>query len=224
LCLMLVGGCGSLGPAAAPQSPAFYALDNARRAAPAADVVGRTLPTGAPTLVVSAPRAAAGFDSQHIIYVRQAHQLEYFARSEWVDTPARMLSPLIVTAIEESGAFGAVVLASGSASGDLRLDTEVLQLQHEFGLRPSRVRFVLRASLVEGTSRRVIASRDFSAVVTAPSDDPYGGVVAANQAVRTVLEELAAYCTKTTAGWAPGRSEGHFKPAASRSKAAAPTP
>jgi len=30
--------------------------------------------------------------------VREPHKLEYFAHSEWVDPPARMLAPLIVAA------------------------------------------------------------------------------------------------------------------------------
>jgi cholesterol transport system auxiliary component len=199
--LMLASGCTALRTATTtPALPSFYSLDNARSAAPAAP---RALPTAAPTLVVSAPRAAAGFDSQRIIYVRQPHKLEYFAHSEWIDTPARMLSPLVVAAVENSGAFRAVVQAPSSASGELRLDTEVLQLQHEFEGQPSRVRFVLRAHLVEDATRRVIASRELEAVATAPSEDPYGGVVAANQAVQTVLENLATFCAEAAENWRP---------------------
>ena len=78
----------------------------------------------------------------------------------------------------------------------MRLDTEILGLQHEFLSAPSRVRFTLRASLVESVTRRVIASREFEAAVPAASEDPYGGVVAANRAVQTVLENLAAFCAE----------------------------
>jgi cholesterol transport system auxiliary component len=199
LCLILASGCAALRPEATPGSPVLYSLDNALKLAPAAP---RTLPpAAAPTLLISTPRAAAGFDSPRIIYVREPHKLEYFAHSEWIDTPARMLSPLVVAAVENSGAFRAVVHAPSSASGDLRLDTEILQLQQEFESGTSRVRFVLRAYLVEDASRRVIASREFEAVATAPSADPYGGVVAANQAVRTVLENLAAFCAEAGGSW-----------------------
>jgi len=198
LCLLLASGCAALRPAATPGNPNFYSLDNPLNLAPP-----RTLSPAAPTLIISTPRAAAGFDSSRIIYVREPHKLEYFAHSEWIDTPARMLAPLVVSAVENSRAFRAVVHAPSSASGDLRLDTEILQLQQEFEGRTSRVRFVLRAYLVEDTSRRVIASREFEALATAPSADPYGGVVAANQAVRTVLENLAAFCTEAGGSWRP---------------------
>jgi cholesterol transport system auxiliary component len=176
---------------ASPQ-PNFYSLAGARNAAPPATPVAVT----APTLIVSPPHAAAGFDSQRIMYVRHADQLEYFAHNEWIDTPARMLAPLIVTAVESSEAFRAVVQTPSPAAGDMRLDTEILRLQQEFLDTPSRVRFTLRAYLVESVTRRVIASREFDAVVPAPSEDPHGGVVAANRAVQTVLEELSSFCAE----------------------------
>lgn len=192
LALVLVSGCEALRPAVAPH-PNFFSLADARN--PGQNV--SRAPATALTLVVSPPHAAAGFDSQHIMYTRQASQLEYFAHNEWVDTPARMLAPLIVAAIEQSGAFRAVVQTPSTAAGDIRLDTEVMRLQHEFLSTPSRVRFTLRAYLVENSTRRVLASRKFEAVAAAPSEDPYGGVMAAHEAVRSVLEELAAFCAET---------------------------
>ena len=106
MCLMLIQmcGCAALRPESLPQ-PIFYSLDNVR-------TVVRPLspaPASAPTLIISPTHAAAGFDSQRIIYMRQPHKPEYYAYSEWVDTPARMLAPLIVEAIEHSRAFRAVI-------------------------------------------------------------------------------------------------------------------
>ena len=40
----------------------------------------------------------------------------------------------------------------------------------------------------------VIAWREFDTAVPAASDDPYGGVVAANPAVQIVLADLSAFC------------------------------
>ena len=192
LSLTLVCGCGAIGPVLAPH-PKFYSLADARNTAtPAPPRAAIT----APTLIVTPPHAAAGFDSQRIMYLRQANQLEYFAHNEWIDTPARMLAPLIVAAVEASGAFRAVVQTPSPAAGEMRLDTEILRLQHEFLSAPSRVRFTLRVYLVESATRRVIASREFEAAAPAASEDPYGGVVAANRAVQSVLEELSVFCAE----------------------------
>ena len=200
LSLMLAAGCSALKPIAAPVSPDFYSLDRPGNVVPS---VPRVPPATAPSMVVGMPAAAAGFDSQRIIYTRQAHKLESFAHSEWIDPPARMLAPMIVAAIKESGAFRAVVRAPSPAAGDLRLDTEVLLLQHEFDNQPSRVRFALRVYLVEEATRRIVASRDFESVSMALSEDPYGGVVAANAAVASVLENLATFCAEAAANWRP---------------------
>ena len=191
--LLALSACSLLKPTATPP-PAFYSLDSAPASAPAA------APDSAPTLIVNPTTAAAGFDSQRIIYVRETHKLEYFANSEWVDPPARMLTPLLVAAAGGTGAFRAVVLTPSAATGDLRLDTEIIRLQHEFLTLPSRVRFTLRAYLVDTKTRRVIAWREFEATVPAASENPYGGVVAANRAVQTVLENLAAFCAEAVRG------------------------
>lgn len=187
LCLMTLCACNALRPTATPHS-AYYSLDSVRGAPPAAT------PVAAPTLIINPPHATAGFASPRIIYVREAHKLEYFANSEWTDTPARMLAPLLVAAISNTGMFRAVVLTPSAAAGDLRLDTEIIRLQHEFGPLPSRVRFTLRAHLVDNKSRKVIAWREFDTTVAATSEDPYGGVIAANQAVAIVLENLSTFC------------------------------
>lgn len=204
-----LGGCSSLIPAAEPP-PAHYTLQgvprgqlNARQERTAVPPFAPIAPTTAPMLVVNVPRAAAGFDSARIIYTRQPQRLEYFARSEWVDTPARMLAPLMVTALAERGAFRAVVQAPSTAVGDLRLDTLVLRLQQEFGAPPSRVRFTLRAQLIDDKTHRVMASRDFEAAASAASEDPAGGVAAAQIAVQAVIGELSAFCADAAAAWRP---------------------
>lgn len=190
-------GCGVLQSTTPP--PSFYSLNSTYSKATAAAVKSRRWQDGAeaPTLIVNPPHAAAGFDSQRIIYRREAHRLEYFSHSEWVDTPARMIVPLIVAAVENSGAFRAVVLTPSAASGDLRLDTEIVRLQQDFSSQPSHVRFTLRASLVDNTTRQVLAQHEFDTTEAAAGDDPRSGVLAANRAVNRVLESLAGFCSET---------------------------
>ena len=205
LLLAGVGGCGALRSTGTPP-PAFYALERVRIETAVARPAPATSSKAAPGLIVNPPRAAAGFDSQRILYVREPYQLEYFAHSEWVDPPARMLAPLIVAALENSGTFRSVMLAPTAAAGDLRLDTEIVRLQQDFATQPSRVHFTLRAHLVDNATRRVLAWRLFDASVAAATDDPYAGVVAANRAVQTVLEQLAGFCATAAAQWQPATS------------------
>jgi cholesterol transport system auxiliary component len=150
----------------------------------------------APTLVIGIPRAAPGFDSRQMAYVRQSHQLEYFRQSEWVAAPAAMLSPIISAALERSGQFSAVIHAPTSIVGQLRLDVEIVRLQQEFFKVPSQVHFTLRAHLLDASTRQVIAWHEFDASVASASEDPYGGVVATNTVIRRVMKELSDFCVQ----------------------------
>ncbi|HXE40970.1 MAG TPA: ABC-type transport auxiliary lipoprotein family protein [Azonexus sp.] len=199
---MALLGCSQLLQKTPP--PMLYGLDSTPAAA--AEARATPAPSTAPTLVVNLPRAAAGHNSQRMIYLRQPYTLEYFAHSQWVDTPARMLQPLIAAAVERSGRFAAVVAMPASVSGDFRLETELLRLQQEFMSRPSRVHLTLRATITDMATRRVVAWRQFDTVVEAASDDPYGGVLAANRAVGEVLEQLATFCATATDGWQPAET------------------
>jgi cholesterol transport system auxiliary component len=209
----VLNGCGSLLPKA-PDQPTLYMLDGMPTSAqpgvqpgaqPGAQTNARmnnvelkqVLPGAQlPTLTISTPIAAAGFGGVHIVYQRKAHELERFALNQWVDTPAQMLAPLIVRAVEKNGAFRGVVRVSTAAVSDFRLDTEIVRLQQNFISTPSETRLTLRAVLLNTATRRVVAAREFDASVAAASEDPRGGVEAANAAVRQVLADLAKFCAE----------------------------
>ena len=187
----LLAGCsGTLLPK--PQAPpARFTLDGAAAAAAAPP---RRAAADAPALVVAVPRAAPGHDGKRMVYLRHPLELEAFAFHEWVDPPAQMLAPLIVRSLQDSGAFRAVLLAPSAASGALRLETELIRLQQDFGSQPSQVRLTLRAVLLDTATRQVIGWREFDESVAAKTDDPAGGVAAAHQATQRVLAALASFC------------------------------
>lgn len=180
-------GCTLLAPSRA-ELPRLHALEWSG-ATPATPV-----PADAPTLLVGIPRAGAGYDSPRMAYASEPHALAYFARHQWVDTPARMLQPLLARAAEGTGRFEAVVQAPTSVAASLRLDTEIVQLVQDFSVRPSVVRVVLRVQLVELDARRVVATREVKASSPTASDDPLAGVDAANRALAEVLDGVARLC------------------------------
>jgi cholesterol transport system auxiliary component len=144
-------------------------------------------------VLVNSPQAQSGFDTRRIAYTRTPLSLDYYTRSVWADNPARMLDSLIVRALEKSGAFRAVVSASTSVVADVRLDTTIVRLQHEFYQQPSQVRLTVRAKLLDLGTREVLATRLFEVIEPAPSEDARGGVQAANRAVGRMLEDLTDF-------------------------------
>jgi cholesterol transport system auxiliary component len=191
LCTLLPA-CSLLGnkPQVSLQS---YALDSGIPVVSAAASPVAQLPTGTRVLLVEQPRAAAGFDSKHMVYVRQPLAPEWYTQSAWVDSPARMLAPLLVQTLQGSGVFKAVVLAPSAARADLRLDTEVVRLQQSFLQQPGSVRFTLQATLSDNHTHEVLAWRLLDVVQPVASEDAAGGSVAASLAVQQALRQLSGF-------------------------------
>ncbi len=189
-----LAGCGASLLPKPPAAPALYGLDDGA-AAPARPPA----PAGAPSLLVAVPRAAAGLDTRLMAYQRTPLRTEHYTASEWLDTPPRLLAPLLVRAAEATGAFRVVLLAPAGAATSWRLETELLRLQQNFGTGPSQLRLTLRAVLVDASSRAVLAAQAFDASVPAPSEDAAGGVAAARMAALQVARDLAVFCAAVAA-------------------------
>lgn len=187
LLVLALGGCALLAsPGAAP--PSLFALARPPESEPPHGVAARTIE-------IAPPGARPGFDGPRMAYVTRPYELQFFARHQWVDVPARMLAPLLADALERGGRFDAMQSGARVAS-PLRLETEVIVLQQEFSAHPSQLRFTLRARLLDVARGRALARETFEAVEAAASDDPYGGVVAANRAVARVLDDVAKWCAE----------------------------
>jgi cholesterol transport system auxiliary component len=185
-----LAGCGGLLPKP-PAPPSRYALDDG-----AAVQSGPTAAAGAPVLLVAQARAAAGFDTAQMRHLGATMALQAYTQSEWVAPPAEMLAPLLVQALQRSGAFRAVLLAPSSARADLRLETELIRLQQDFRRRPSELQLTLRVLLIDLGTRRALGTRSFEQRLPAVSEDALGGVLAARQASSQVLRELADFCAE----------------------------
>jgi len=182
----LVCGCAALQPPRV-EIPSLHVLG----AAPAARVAPVKRDA---VLEVALPRAWPGFDTPQMAYVRQRYDLDYYAGHRWADTPARMLGPLLASALEQTGSFRAVVQMPSAVLADLRIETELIRLQQNFALSPSRAEFALRVQLIDLRSRRMLASQLFEESEPARSEDAAGGVAAANLALARLLDRVVDYC------------------------------
>lgn len=188
----LLSGCSGLLPQP-PAAPRTYLL--------APELPGRSgsAPPAThgkrPSLRVSAPRAEPGYDSRRMAYLEQDYRLDSFAAHEWVAAPATMLAPLLAQALRDSGAFATVSEDDQGIDTELRLDTVIEALYQDFRTRPSQARVQLRVRLVDPAARRVLATQVFSDSEPARTEDPYGGVIASNQALGRLLSRIADFAT-----------------------------
>lgn len=185
---LLLGGCAAgLMQRPADQPSHSYLLEWEGDAAPP------ERPGAGPSLLIAPVLTAPGFDRSAMAYMRHPHEVEYFALHRWVDSPARMLEPLLVRAAEQTGLFRSVSEAGGGTQVDLRLDSRLLYLLQVCRLEPSELQLALRVSLVEMDSGRVIGERTLSVSEPLEIRTPYAGVEAANRAVADLLSDLQGW-------------------------------
>jgi cholesterol transport system auxiliary component len=145
------------------------------------------------TLLVTVPDAAAGYQTEQMLYIKRPFELEPFAKNAWVNPPADMLYPLILQSLQRTNLFEAVTSNAYTLGVDYRLDTQLLSLDQNFLKKPSVLELSVKVVLTHVTDNKILASRIFNLKIPCPSDTPYGGVIAANRATEQFTANLAHF-------------------------------
>lgn len=186
--LVLLSGCLTVRPESRPMQMYQLSGESDSMKSDPRQPVG----TG-PILLVGPPQSTPGFDTPRMVYLTRPYEVRYFSENQWVDSPARMLTPLLVMALEESGVWRAVVTAPVGLRADYRVDVSNLVVAQEFLQVPSRMRISWSVQVSDLPNGKVVGSRRFSAEQDAPSEDAYGGVRAANEILGKLLHEMASW-------------------------------
>jgi cholesterol transport system auxiliary component len=190
LVLFFAGFLAACGPVKVGET-STYVLSGAANTGPASPGAKRNA-----TLLVATPVASSGYDTESMIYVQSPYKLRPFAKNLWVAPPAQMLLPIIAQSIRNTHCFRAVVTPPFSGSTRYVLTLNLLMLQQEFFQPTSQVRLIVQATLTNAATGKVIASRRFEAVTSAPENNPYSGVLAANRAASQVSNQIARFVSR----------------------------
>ncbi len=196
--VLMVVSCVALSACTLIKPPATVPLQSYVMELPGASRAANTARPQGATLVVAELRTRPGYDTPRMAYVKRDYTLDYYANSQWADTPARMLQPLLVNALESTEHFSAVLRAPAPVVAGLRLDAEIVRLEQVFTTIPSHMRISLRVLLIDTRKGQVLGQRELDADAPALSDDAYGGVRALNKALAPLLNDVAAYCITLT--------------------------
>lgn len=148
------------------------------------------------TVLVTMPIAVPAFATSKMAYVKQAFQVQYFADNKWIAQPAHLLTPLMVASLQQTNHFRNVVGAPFTGHTDYRVDSQIITLQQNFMDNPSEVELSIRINLINNTTQQLIASKTINTIASAPANDPYSGVIAANRAVADMLGQMSAFVVK----------------------------
>ena len=152
----------------------------------------------ADTVLVFPPKTTALYDTTQMAYSTQAHEVAYFSEREWGETPSQMLYPLVVRTLEDTHAFRAVLTEPYSARYTYALRTEILELIQVFGSDSASLVLALRFQLTDCEAKTVIATKEVAVREPMRERNSYAGVVAANEATASALQQLARYVLHAT--------------------------
>lgn len=192
---LALAGCLSLPREDRPVHTYILSLDTSAEGAATPEVK-----PGAGTLVVNLPVAQPGFDTSRMAYRQRPYEVSYYATHQWAEPPARMLAPLLVQALEQTGSWRAIVPMPTSVRGDHRVEIDQVELVQTFLQKPSQVRVALRIQIIKLPEYLVLGTRVFEGAEEAPNDDAYGGAVAANRAADKLVKEVAGWLSGCVSG------------------------
>jgi cholesterol transport system auxiliary component len=165
--------------------------------------VAKIHPKQRTSILINQPSAMVGYDTKHMLYVTKPYQLSVFADNSWMSAPANMLLPLVVQSVESSHYFYAVASSPEAINTDYRLELQLLALEQNFLVKPSQLRLVVRATLMQVMNNHMIAETTLYEQLPCPKDTPYGGVLAANQATQALTRRITHFIVKHIEGY-PG--------------------
>lgn len=136
------------------------------------------------------------YNTKEMAYMLYPFQVDYFSKNRWAETPAKMLTPLIIRTLQKTHYFYAVLNSPPIANYNYVLNTHLLELQQHFYRCQSVVRLVVDAELVNAATNQLVASKHIVVNITAPENSPRGGAIAANIATQRMLSILAKFCLR----------------------------
>jgi cholesterol transport system auxiliary component len=187
-----VAACsGVLGGGSPPQ---LYTLTPVKEFPP-------TLPKSRAQLLIEAPVAPGGLDTERIALMRSAVSVDYFAGAAWTDRAPLMVQSLLVESFENTGKVAAIDRESLALRADFILKPELRDFTAIYsGSDAPVVRVRVGLKLVRLPDRQIVAQRAVSADAPAQQNSVSGVVEAFDAALHRVIADTVAWTLPTMAG------------------------
>jgi cholesterol transport system auxiliary component len=188
--LVLLAGCGGgdlLGPGKASQ---LYLLN----------------PTYSPAdgpmvnwaLDIAQPDATDNLDTSRIALFNPPARMDYYANAQWPDRLTQLVQSALVQAFEQSGKIAAVAPDEAGLRSDYMLQTEIRDFNAIYDVPDGtpRVKVRIMAKLVRTRARNIVQAQEFSQEVPAGANSVDNVVIAASQALTTILKQIVEWTLK----------------------------
>ncbi len=187
-CILSLSGCISLLPEAEPST--IYRLELPPTAREAAA-------PGAPVISVDRPLAPRALTTDRIALSYEGGRIAYIANTSWASPAPDLVQALVLDALDaHPGLTGARPDDGVEARYQLRLDLRAFEAR-DIGEGAPEATVSLRARLVDGDTRRLVAARNFQAQSRASAERASAIVTAFEQASAEAAQDLAGWIAET---------------------------
>ena len=159
------------------------------------------LPHPSVQLLVDVPLAPAGLDTGRIALSRSAVSIDYFADSEWIDRVPLMVQTALLDSFENSKAVTAIDRESVGLRADLILRTEIRHFEAVYNSPNGapEVWVAISTRLVNPSGRDIVANASFERRQQAKSNDIAQIVLAFDEALGGVMEDIVVWTVRNPA-------------------------
>lgn len=138
-----------------------------------------------------ASRAYSGID----IAVRQSQEMVYLADVRWADAAPHLLQIAVVDSLSKAGGAGHAAPAQLGASVDYDVRWRIVDLSAGYETAP--VHAEVEVSLLDATTRRMVAQQTFKAEGVPADKKPRARAAALALAAQSVADQVATFVTRT---------------------------
>ena len=159
------------------------------------------LPHPSVQLLVDVPLAPAGLDTGRIALSRSAVSIDYFADSEWIDRVPLMVQTALLDSFQNSKAITAIDRESIGLRADVILRTDIRHFEALYNSPNAapEVWVAIGARLVNPSGRDVVANASFERRQQAKGNDISQIVLAFDEALGGVMEEIVLWTVRNPA-------------------------
>lgn len=190
---VLLGACVSVDLGGGEDRPLSYVLSDAR---PVMDTQRDSLPV---TVIIQGLSGDPLANSSSIAYALAPGQREVYLLSRWTERPAIAIPRLLMQRLTNRGGFQAVAVLGEGIGGELGLGVAIESIYHDARSSPGTAIIVLRADLIDRSTRELLSRRQFNAEVNLSAIGPASLVDAMGEAVAQVFDALVPWLESESA-------------------------
>jgi len=152
-------------------------------------------------ILVDVPLVPAGLDTPRIALSRSAVSIDYFADSEWTERVPLLVQTALLESFENSEAIAAIDRESIGLRADFILKTEIRHFEALYASPNGapEVWVAIIAKLVDPTGRNIVAHASFERRERAAANDIGQVVLAFDQALGAVMEDIVIWTVRNPA-------------------------